>query len=741
MQIDGDGQRPAGTQVRATGPARTRAQGPVWPVRSGAVPPLADGFSARPETVPGLAAALAPGAVVALVGGRGAATRPRERLASCGKTQLAVFRAESLWRSREVDLLVWVAATSRASVLSGYVEAAAAMGTDPADVAESVAARLASWLGETARPWLVVLDDLRDAADLEGLWPRGPAGRVLITAQDEGIVSGEPRARILPVGAFSTREALGYLMGRLTADPDQRHGAIDLAAELRGEPPALAQASAVIASSGLSCHDYRDYFTQRQAQLIQHADGGRVAAAAVTWTVSAEQAERLSPGGAAQLLLALAALLGGHAIPGTVFTTSAACGYLGEGGAGAVVDPERAWDAVLSLERTGLLAIDPASTPPAVWMSPMVAAQVRAAMPEGMADRAVKAAADALLEVWPENEPQPWLAAGLRSCAASLQHAAGDRLWAAGGCHPLLPRAGRSLDGARLAGPAAGYWTQLAAASDRILGPDNPGTLMAGSYLAQALLAAGQAAEAVSWSQRVVAGRTRMLGPDHQATIAARVSLGHALVAAGQPGHAVTVLGEAAGDCERVRGPGHLDTLSARDGLAAACRDAGKHADATGLYRRTLADRERVQGPQHPDTMTARENLADACLADGQVKEAISCYKRTLADRERVLGPDHMDTIAARRNMASAYHSAGKMAAALQLYEQVCADHERVLGASHPGTLARRADLAHAYYAAGRLMDATTLLRDTVSRCEQALPPGDPLTQTLRKSMTNIAGG
>jgi hypothetical protein len=81
------------------------------------------------------------------------------------------------------------------------------------------------------------------------------------------------------------------------------------------------------------------------------------------------------------------------------------------------------------------------------------------------------------------------------------------------------------------------------------------------------------------------------------------------------------------------------------------------------------------------------------------------------------------------------------MATALPLYEQVCADYERVLGADHPDTLTRRADLAHAYYAAGRLTDATTLLRDTLSRCEQALPPGDPLTQTLRTSMTNIAGG
>jgi hypothetical protein len=46
------------------------AEGGAWPVRSGLVPPLAEGFIARTETVPGLEAALVPGAVVALVPGK-----------------------------------------------------------------------------------------------------------------------------------------------------------------------------------------------------------------------------------------------------------------------------------------------------------------------------------------------------------------------------------------------------------------------------------------------------------------------------------------------------------------------------------------------------------------------------------------------------------------------------------------------------------------------------------------------
>ncbi len=717
-------------RVPAGGPTEARGGGVAWPVRSGAVPPLANGFIPRPESAPALGAELLPGAAVVLVPGWVGAKASRDWLWSCGKTQIAVSFAEGLWQSRAVDLLVWLVATSRASVLSCYVEAAAAaMGTELSGDAESVAARFVGWLGQTRRPWLVVLGDLSDAADLEGLWPAGPAGRVLITTTNSSTISAKHRARILPVGAFSSPEALSYLTGRLTADPGQHAGAADLTADLGCEPLALAQASAMIASSALTCREYLENFGPRREQMEEPP------AAAVTWMFSAEHADRLAPGGGVQSVLGLAALLDGHGIPGGVFASSAACEYLARDSA---TDPPTAWNALLTLERA-LLTIDTATTPPTLRINSAVQAAIRATMTDEILDRAVRAAADALQEVWPTDERPAELARGLRSCAASLQQAAGDRLWA-DGCRPLLLRVGRSLDSAQLTGPAVAYWIEFAAASDRLLAPGHPDTLMAGQQLAGAYLKAGRTAEAVSWSQRVLADQTRAYWPDHPGTLAARRDLGRALVAANQFGEAVTILDGAASDYERVCGADHADTLGARDELAAAYRAAGRFGDAIRLYLRALADRERVAGPQHPDTMTARQKLAEVYLADGRLKDALSQYKRVLADRELALGPDHLDTIAARGNLGGAYHSAGRMAPALRLYEQAGAGYERVLGADHPGTLASQANLAHAYYAVGRLTDATTLLRDTVARCERVLPPRDPLTQAVRESLSNIAG-
>jgi tetratricopeptide (TPR) repeat protein len=717
-----------------TGPAATQV---TWPVRSGAVPPLADGFSTRPESVPGLSAALRPGATVVLTPGpAGSGARVRVYPGPTGKTQLAVAAAEELWRSGGIELLVWITATSRESVLAGYIEASvAALGIPPAGDGESVAIGFVQWLGQTSRRWLVVFDDLSDAAYLDGLWPDGPAGMVLVTTADEASVPGPPHA-VIPVGLFSTREALSYLMGRLTADPDQRLGGIDLIEKLGCDPLALAQATAVIGSSSQSCRDYQDQFVARREQITGQR-GGQPLPTAITWTLCVDRADELAGGHTAQFLLLLAVLLDGHEIPGSFFVAQATCDYLTQEGGAQQLDPRRAWEDVVSLERAGLVSIDTGSSR-AVRITSLVADAVRAVIPEQVLGRAVRVAAAALLEIWPETEPLAWLAGDLRSCAASLRRVAGDALWS-DGCHPLLLRAGQSLDNARLAGPAAAYWFELAETSERILGPGHPDTVQLVQRLAEAYLAAGRPRQAVPAFQRALAGSTRALGPQHPATAGMRIDLGRALVAAGESRDAVTVLGDAAAAWERSHGPDDPGTLSAWDEYAAACMAAEQFSEAVESYRRTLADRERVQGAGHPDTISTRQDLADAFLANGKVKGGLNAHKRAVADREEVVGRDHPDAVAARSRMATAYFRAGRTTSALQMFEQARADSERVLGADHPDTLARCVILADIYDSVGLLTDAKRLLEATAERCERVLPPGDPLTETVRKSLANLA--
>ena len=708
--------------------------------RIGDIPPPAEGFALRPDTAGDLLEALVPGAAIALVPGPGAGEG--DWLSASGKTQMAIMLAETLWRLGEVDVVVWISATSRSAILAGYAEAwTAATGIEPAGPAESAAARLVSWLAETPRPWLVVLDDLLDADELDGLWPEGPVGRVVITSTQPAVAAGRSGTRIFPVGVFSAWEALSCLTERLSVDTSQRQGGIDLIDALGSEPLALAQAAAVVASSSLACWHYWRWFA-RVRQQMEAAAGGVVPPASVTWTLSLAQAEALLPGQSARLLLALLALLDGHGIPGAIFGTRAVSLYLDGIAAGfqASGDPEPTWDALLVLARVGLVAVGTTGTGPVIVMSPVVQTAVSAAVPAALRNRAARAAANALLEAWPVDEPHAWTAAALRANAAALHKAAADTLWAEG-CHQVLLRAGRSLDSGRLAGPAVGYWRDLAVGCDNKLPPGHPDALVVAAHLAGAYLAAGYQAEAVAWYRRVLAERSGDLAPGHPAVIVARVSLASALIAAGEPGEAVTALQRAAGESGQFRSPGHPDALAVRDELARAYEAIGDFATAIRLLTQTLADRERFQGARDVRTMATRSHLAAALLTGGKIKQAISAYVRVLADREAVLGRDNPDSIATRASLADAYYAAGKMPLAVQLSEEACADSDQVLGGDHVDTLTRRTRLAAVYYAVGRVGDAKRLLSETLSRCEQVLPGEDPLTQTVRQSLANIAGG
>jgi hypothetical protein len=689
------------------------------------VPPLAAAFTVRTDSVPRIEALLEPGAAVALVPGLEGAGDAAGWLRSCGKTQLAAYLAEALWQSHGVELLAWVNASDQASALSGYTEAAAQLGLDDGGDAELVAARFLAWLAGTARPWLLVLDDLRDAADLDGLLPAGPAGRVLITAADAEAVPG---TRQVTVPAFSLREAMAYLFDRLTTDPDQRSGAYDLAEDLGGDPAALAQAGAVMAGSGTGCRGYQGHFA-RHRERLRAAAGREPPAAAVTWMLSAEYAEELLPGGGTWPLLVLAALLDSHGIPRAVLTAPAACRYLADTG---TPSPD-AQSAVLALEHAGLVCagLD-------VHVSRPLQRAARTAAPAELLGRAVRAAADAVLETWPDDHPSSGLAAQLRACTASLLRHAGDALWDGGSCHRLLLAAGRSLVAARLAGPAVTWWREVAVRCERLLGPDHPDTLTAAGQLTDALLVAGQHAGAVQCARYVVDGRDRVPGPGHPAATAARITLGRALAASGEPGEALQVLRDAAARSERAYDYGDPQALALLDEYAAAFLAAGDTATAVRLAKRSLTGREQAHGPADPATLAAALRLAGACLAHGKVKDAITQYKRVLAAREQALGPDHPDTLNARASLAAAYDSAGQIGDALREHQHACAGCERTFGPDHPLTLARRAGLARAYYAAGQVGDALAVLRDSSGRAGQALSPGDPVTRGLRQVQDDI---
>src|SRR5689334_4047696 len=144
----------------ASGPARHT----IWPVRSGTVPFTDRGFTPRPETGQGPWDALRPGTTVILgPAGPSAAGRPGRPAGpgGTGKTHLAAAFAARLWATDQLDLLVWLAAGSRDSIVTGCAQALADIRVAAAPGRpEAAAARFLAWLATTGRRWLVVFDGL-----------------------------------------------------------------------------------------------------------------------------------------------------------------------------------------------------------------------------------------------------------------------------------------------------------------------------------------------------------------------------------------------------------------------------------------------------------------------------------------------------------------------------------------------------------------------------------------------------
>jgi tetratricopeptide (TPR) repeat protein len=704
------------------------------------VPPLAEHYFPRPETGPNLIGGLRPGQVVVLTHGEDTSSAAPAEQGGTGKTQLAVDFTHALWNSRAVEVIVWVSGGSREAVVTGYAQAATMVGAaDQGDDAETAAAKFASWLAHTRQPWALIADDVADTRNLDGLWPGGPAGRVVITTRLPGMAMPADRNYVVvPVSGFSRREALDYLNARLTSFPDQRIEALDLAEDLDGLPLALGQAAAVMVSREQGCREYRAQLSGRYAHMSARSVDGVSTAALATWSLAAECAHELPPVGLAWPAIALAAMLDPDGIPGAVLTSPAACGYItGHPSTGTGPDQNAVRRAISNLARAGLVTIDPATPVRTVRMHRSVQAAVRAFIPRAELEQVVIAAADAVYETWPESHhgaPRMPMDQAMRDCVTALSALDSAPLWKPD-AHPLLFRAGMSLEDSGLGTASITYWRSMLTTSTRLLGPAHPNAVLARDRLAVAFESAGQSGDAITVFAGALADRERNLGPEHPDTIAARGRLAHAYASAGRP-EAITLWERTVADSVRQLGPGHPATLAARVSLVDVLAQTGQMKDAIRACQQLVTDTERLLGVGHPTTLAARTSLADAYAEAGQAKDALEQYRRVLALREANLGADASETIAARAGLASALRRAGKTKDAIAQYERVLADRLRVSGPDHLDTLAARANLAYAFRTCGQLREAIPVYEQTLADRER-VQGGDHLdTRTAR---TNLA--
>jgi len=750
-----------------------------WPVWSGSPPAISDFFSPRPESGFGLDAGLSD--LVHRNAGDQHALTVLTGPSGYGKTHLAAAMLRVAARTGRTDLQVWINASSPSAVVMGYARAAADVGlTDGGREPDSSAARFLDWLGRTDRRWLVVLDNVTDTGGLRGLWPVGISGQTIVTCHPSTDMSevSSLKPRICQIGEFSPREALAYLTARLYDETGKRVEAVDLAADLGYMPLALALATTTMAGTALDCRQYRIRFASRRQELLGRAAGGLVSPAEVAWSLAIDRADQYPPPGLARPLLALAALLDPAGVPVQVVGSQACCGYLSRHGRGMPVEAREVMSALGGLAQCGLVFIDRTTTAGLIAIHPVVQETVRRLVPPGVLDDAARSAADAICEVWPQLEAEPLLDQALRGCAGWLGGIAGDLLWLPEP-HPVLVKAGESLNAAGLSASAVSYWKSMLAASGRALGSEHPRTLEIRDHLAGAFESAGRLEEARDLTQVSLTEREQVQGPDHPDALTTRTNLARICRSAGMFDQAIDMYARVLADREWVLGPEHPDTLGVRSQLAGTYLAAGQADQAIALYQRNLADWEQAHGPEHPDvlaeymnmgrayqvasrledaitifsrvrkiresslgqdhpdTVSAASQLAYAYRASGRVKEAISLYRQVVASRQALLGADHHDTLTAMSNLASCYHAAHRMKDAIPLYERLLADRERLQGPDNRETLTARANLAGAYHSAGRLADALPVYEQAVADFERVLGPDHVDTLTSRGNLAH----
>src|ERR1039457_5761066 len=341
--------------------------------------------------------------------------------AGAGKTQLvaAMFR-DALRDGPEVA--AWITAGSRTSILAAYQEIYTALNPGGAlsDDGERISERLLGWLTVASRSWIFVLDDVGDPAELHGLWPTGPMGRVLVTTRRRD-AAFRTHGTLTTIPVFTARESLNYLAARLAGPgltPAVPAEVTDLAADLRHLPLALAHAASFIIDQDITCGTYRVLLADRHRKLSEvfppnAAAGGDEYDKAVpaAWSLTVDRADAMSPEGLARPLLELIACLDPNGVPESVIASRAVRSYLATRASGsastvAVATPFLESDirlTVRNLHLLGLVVHDAADEVRTIRMHGLAQRAVldRLASPDLAA--VVRVAADSLVEAWPET--------------------------------------------------------------------------------------------------------------------------------------------------------------------------------------------------------------------------------------------------------------------------------------------------------------------------------------------------
>ncbi|MET7757129.1 tetratricopeptide repeat protein [Streptomyces sp. NPDC005389] len=545
-------------------------------------------------------------------------------LGGVGKSSLAARWA--LRQAAHRNPVWWIRAESRVDVDAGLAGLAAAMQPELIDVLpqEALRERALQWLS-THDGWLLVLDDVTDPGDVEGLLARaGGRGRVVITSRTTDGWWGIGRVLALPV--LAAAEAVELFTRVAThAGPRDTTGAEELC-ETLGQLPLAVEIAA--AYCGRTATAPRAYLAElgRSGGL-----GNAEEAVARALRVTFNRLSATNP--YATGILRFLGWFAPDRIPVLLLPPFPRVREaLGELAAHSMVTLHE--DGSVSVHR---LVQAVARRPPA---GDEHVRREAAAWARGLAETAFAHAAPL-----DEADPAHWETwrVLLPHVEAYLRHTDpaedGEALLA------VLAAAGGYLSLNGLYEEAADVAGRALAGCERLLGAEDPVTLDLRGALAETLASAGRADEAIEAAAAVVRSTTEVLGADDVHTLRARCCLAKAHLKAGLLHRAAVLQESVLVDMARVLGAKDRETLLACSELAGIYQALNRTRRAVSLGAHAAARMSVVLGEEDIDTLVTLINLAGLYAAGGATDRARADYEELLTVCARLFGEHHPYTV------------------------------------------------------------------------------------------------
>ncbi len=645
--------------------------------------------------------------------------------------------------SGEVDLVLWVNATSRESIQSSYAHAAATItGVDKSDPGRA-SQRFLEWAQTSPQRWLVVLDDVASPGHLRDLWPPDqPRGRVLVTTRRrDSALNGTNRSRI-EVGLFTPAESEKYIASKLaysghSNDPSEIRA---LAEDLGYLPLALSQALAYMLDLDLTCREYCERLTSRRSSIssiVPESDNlpdDHHTTLAAAWSLSVEQANRLDPQWLAQPLLEISSLLDPNGAPENAFVSQSALEYarvrrihlggkLGEPADSP--DREKSIRALHNLKRLSLIEFESAGNEPHIRVHRLIQRAVFESLDTDQLHAAAIAAADSLEEIWPALPSTSGLARVLRSNARELYDRAALNLIDPT-LHDVLFTLGDSLTDCGLPEIATQLYSDLDSRLGALTDEYSNRRFILQIYLASAVRDCGQPSRSLAIYRDLLEAEERTSGSCSEDSLWLRSLIADTLRDCGDAIDSVREFNSTLRDQRRVHGSDHPKVFDTRRRLGISLELSGDHASAIAEFRSLLADELRVNGPAHPSTLHTRHHLADNLGNLGDRAGAIDAHKDLLIDELLISGADSPGVLGVLRCISGWLLDDGQTDEAIELLSDLLQDERAIKGETHPDAFECQSRLVDALGSAKLLDEAILEGEDLVEKIHEALGPQHP---------------